>query len=188
MSFDVKTIDRTAGVLPIVYYPDARLRQTASPVDAALIGQGKPIDQLVYHLLTGLVNYDGLAIAAPQLGIPFRIIAVSEQVTKGPQPVVLVNPKVEWVSGPEKPEKEACLSFPGVSVFVSRPGIARITALTPHGEALDIQANGLYARALLHEIDHLDGRLLIDYAPKIRRSSIRNKLRKYLSKVQEVAW
>lgn len=121
----------------------------------------------------------GLGLAANQVGLEKRFFAIDLSyfdVVK--TPIVIVNPKIAEVSDSVIMGEEGCLSFPGLYQELERPEKAIITGLDPHGNEITVEGKGLVARVLLHEIDHLNGRLFIDHLSQLKRGLIRGKLKK----------
>ena len=111
----------------------------------------------------------GIGLAAPQVGIPHRLL-VYRIVPEGP-PAAVVNPQIEWTSRDKETAEEGCLSLPGVHVDVERPVHVRLRASDEHGDELLIEASGLEARVIQHEIDHLDGVLILDRTSRDQRKA-----------------
>ena len=165
------------AVLPVVVWPDARLRQETHPV--------MEIDDTVRQLYRDLVDTmyarNGLGIAAIQVGNPARMFIVEPELagrSAKDDPVAFINPEVLWTSDETEKADEGCLSFPGVYVPVERPIKARVRAMGIDGEMFEVDGEGLFARCLLHERDHLTGQLLIDFVGRLKRELIRRKLSK----------
>jgi peptide deformylase len=111
----------------------------------------------------------GIGLAAPQVGIPHRLL-VYRIASEGP-PAALVNPKIEWSSRDKETAEEGCLSLPGVHVDVERPVHVRVSASDEHGDGVLVEASGLEARVIQHEIDHLDGVLILDRTSREQRKA-----------------
>jgi peptide deformylase len=123
---------------------------------------------------------DGAGLAAPQLGEPVGIFLIAPWVAEAerPDPLVFVNPEITWVSEEKVREKEGCLSFPDIWVFIERPARCRVQATNMEGAEFTVEAGGLFARALQHEFDHLNGTLMTDFFGKLKQDMIRKKLKK----------
>lgn len=141
-------------ILEIRKYPDTILRQKCEPVEAVTPKE----KQLFENMLLTMRTFGGIGLAAPQIGEPCRLIVADVE----GKIIKLANPEVIRVDGKEK-MVEGCLSIPDVSVEVERPYSAIVKGLNEKGETVEIKANGLLARVLQHEIDHLNGKLIIDY-------------------------
>jgi peptide deformylase len=162
------------ALLPILHHPDPRLRQKAAPVttfDAAL-------QDLIEDMFETMYAAPGVGLAATQVGIGKRLAVIDCAEDKAqPQPMVLVNPEI--VERSERVDMdEGCLSVPGVSDKVARYNRVRLRALDRRGEAFELEAEGLLAQAIQHEVDHLDGKLYIDYLSSLKRERIRKQLQK----------
>ena len=139
--------------LPIVTVGDPVLEQTAEEVPRIT----KKVAKLIDDMLETMYEANGIGLAAPQVGVSKRIIVLDV----GEGPVVLVNPKIAASSG-EEIDVEGCLSIPERWVYVKRATELEVTGRDDKGKPVRIQADGLFARALQHEIDHLDGVLMLD--------------------------
>lgn len=164
-------------VLPIKIYGEEVLRQSAAEVQNI---DGKLVD-FMDSLVKTLKNSNGLGLAANQVGLAKRIYAVDMSyfdVVKSP--LVIINPVVQELSGSAKAE-EGCLSFPGLYLEVERPDRAVITGLDKDGKEIIIEGTGLVARVLLHELDHLNGKLFIDHLSSLQRGLLKGKLKRIQS-------
>lgn len=163
---------RAAALARVVKFGDPVLRSVASPVqdfDDALAAEAERMGRLMQEGM-------GVGLAATQLGILRRILVFQA----GPDAPVttLVNPEIEWSSYEEVvTAEEGCLSIPGIVLDVERPLHVRIRAVDPQGEALTIEASGLEARVIQHEVDHLDGVLILQRAPDEQRRAAMRALR-----------
>jgi len=157
-------------MLEIVTYPDPVLRKKAEPVQNLDDGVLKILDEMADVMYLK----DGVGLAGPQVGISKRIIVVD--IGQGLMP--LINPEIVNRINEKKTAEEGCLSFPGIHVDISRPESITWTALNEKGERVEQKAEGLWARVLQHEIDHLDGVLIIDHISTIQRALLKPKLRK----------
>ncbi len=158
--------------LDILHFPDPRLRQVARPVEAV----DDDIRQLADDMLETMYDAPGIGLAAVQVNVLKRVIVldVSDDNT---QPHVLVNPEILVKDGVEEMQ-EGCLSVPGVFETVQRADHIRVRYLDRAGEQVEMEAEGLLAVCIQHEIDHLDGKLFVDYLSDLKRSRIRKKLEK----------
>jgi len=159
------------SILQILQYPDPRLRNVAAPVTSVDDG----IRKLVDDMFATMYDAPGIGLAATQVNVHKRILVAD--VAETHEPLCLINPTIVSSSGNEQME-EGCLSVPGVYETVERADQIRVTGLAPSGEALDIEVEGLLAVCIQHEIDHLDGKLFVDYLSQLKRSRIRKKLEK----------
>jgi peptide deformylase len=160
---------------PIVKYPDNFLRQATAPV-AAVDDETK---KLVADMVETMYSKNGAGLAAIQVGSNKRIFIVEASVAGGDEndhPVVFINPTVEWLSDETETSDEGCLSFPGIYVPIKRSLRARVRATGLDGNEFVAEGEGLYARAMQHENDHLINKLLIDYVGPIKRQMIKRKM------------
>lgn len=159
---------------PIVKYGTPGLHVKAAPVtgfDAAL-------HKLLEDMTETMYAAPGIGLAAPQIGVPLRVSVIDLSVGKrGGELITLVNPEFVERDGMQI-EDEGCLSVPGFTATVARPSRAVVRALDRHGHPHTIEGTGLLARALQHEIDHLDGLLFLDRLRGIKRDLIVRKIRK----------
>ncbi len=162
---------------PILRYPDARLRKVSEPV----VNFDDSLRALVADMKDTMYIAEGAGLAAIQVGEPLRLFIIDPEVAgHGPEepPVVLANPVLVEISEEEQTGDEGCLSFPGIFVPVKRGMRAKVRAQDVHGKTFEIEGQGLLARALQHETDHLTGRLLIDMVGPVKRQIIKRKMRK----------
>lgn len=158
----------------ILKYGAPELERESAPVEAF----DDALESLAADMLETMYAAPGIGLAAPQIGINRRLLVVD--VTAGEEPgnqYILVNPKVVSQEGSQKGE-EGCLSIPGFTAVVERPGRIAVEARDLRGKRLSIEADELLARALCHEIDHLDGILYLDRISPIKRDLIKRKIRK----------
>lgn len=163
------------GPFRIRVYSDPVLREKALPVQEIRDVERK----LAADMLTTMyASPIGVGLAAPQVGVLKRLIVIDlDRDDPEGTPLVLFNPKIHSLEG-ETIEEEGCLSFPGITADVKRAAKAVVTAQGIDGEPIRIEGKDLLARALQHEIDHLDGILFIDYLSGLKRQLLRGKLRK----------
>lgn len=135
---------------------------------------------LVRDMFETMYDADGIGLAAPQIGISERIIVVDLRVQEDEEPrsVAVVNPHVVWASDEEDKQSEGCLSIPGLEEVVTRPASVRVEGQDPDGNDIVVEADGLFARALQHEIDHVDGILFIDRVSPLKRKMLLKKWKK----------
>jgi len=158
--------------LEILEFPDPRLRQKAEPV--AVVDDA--VRKLAADMLETMYAAPGIGLAAIQVNVPMRLIVVDTS-EAGDSPRVLVNPEVIEADGREVMQ-EGCLSVPGFYEEVERAERIRFRALDLDGQAFEEEADGLLAVCIQHEIDHLDGKLFVDYLSQLKRGRIRRKLEK----------
>jgi peptide deformylase len=163
------------SLLPIVIAPDRRLKTPCKPVE--LIDDA--IRTLFQNMLETMYNAPGIGLAAPQVGSDQRVIVVDvAREGEGPRPYCMVNPEITWASDEYILMNEGCLSLPEIFVDIERPDKVRVAFQDETAAEHEIEADGLFARCILHEIDHLDGVLHVDYLSRIKRELILRKLAK----------
>ena len=165
-----KAIIAAMAVLDILHHPDPRLRNVAVPVEAV----DDEVRRLADDLLETMYSARGIGLAAVQVGIARRVV-VADVSRERNAPLALVNPRVAAAHGEEAEFEEGCLSVPGVYETVSRPERVRIEAWDRDGNAVSMEAEGTLAACLQHEIDHLDGRLFVDYLSRLKQQRIRKR-------------
>lgn len=166
------------AVRPIVKYPDPRLRQETVPVAAVT----DEIRKLVADMADTMFAAHGAGLAAIQVGAPERIYIVDAAVAGGREedpPVVFINPEIVWLSEETETADEGCLSFPDIFVPIKRARRARVRAMNLDGQIFEAEGEGLYARAMQHEGDHLNGKLMIDFVGPLKKKMIKNKMKKW---------
>jgi len=161
------------AVLKILIFPDQRLRTVAKEV----LVIDDEIKTLVSNLLETMYEGNGIGLSATQVNIHKRILVVDVTDEKD-SPLVLINPKIKVLNKEEKIYSEGCLSVPGFFEEVSRPSEINITALNIEGERFTIMATDLLAVAVQHEMDHLDGKIFVDFLSNLKRQTIKRKLLK----------
>jgi peptide deformylase len=162
---------REAALAQVVKFGDPVLKSRASPVSDLGPGLREEVERMIAIMRDGM----GVGLAATQLGVLRRVLVF--QAGADSPPTALVNPIVEWLSNEVVVAEEGCLSLPRVAMEVERPLHARIGGLDLEGEEMTIEASGLEARVLQHEIDHLDGVLILDRAPRDQRRAALRALR-----------
>ncbi|MEO1035601.1 MAG: peptide deformylase [Pseudomonadota bacterium] len=160
------------AILRILEFPDPRLRTKATPVAEVT----DEIRQLVDDMLETMYAAPGIGLAATQVDVHQRLL-VADVSTEKDEPHVLINPEILEKDGVEVME-EGCLSVPGFYEEVERAEKIRFRALNRDGDTYEMEAEGLLAVCIQHEIDHLDGKLFVDYISDIKRDRIRKKLLK----------
>lgn len=161
------------AILDILEFPDPRLRTRAEPVtefDGAL-------STLIDDMFETMYDAPGIGLAATQVDVHKRVIVID--VSEGrDQPLVFINPEVEILDAALDEYDEGCLSVPGYYETVQRPQHVRVTAQDRDGKPFTMEPEGLLAVCIQHEIDHLEGKLFVDYLSSLKRSRIRKKLEK----------
>jgi len=155
-------------------FGDPVLREPAEPVAAI----DDRVRALVADLVETMYEADGVGLAAPQVGIGLRVIVVDTREEEGSGALALINPRIADASVETDKVEEGCLSIPGIAEIVERPARVVVEALDPDGEPVRIEADGLSARALQHEVDHLDGVLFLDRLSALKRKMALQKWRK----------
>jgi peptide deformylase len=162
---------REAALAHVVKFGDPVLKSKASPVREFGPELRADVERMVSIMRDGM----GVGLAATQLGVLRRLLVF--QAGPDSEPTALINPEVEWLSDEVVVAEEGCLSLPRVSMDVERPLHARFSGRDVDGEAVQLEASGLEARVLQHEIDHLDGVLILDRAPRAQRKGALRALR-----------
>ena len=162
---------REAALAHVVKWGDPVLKSKASPVSEFGPELRAEVERMIAIMRDGM----GVGLAATQLGVLRRLLVF--QAGPDNEPTALVNPVIEWLSDEATIAEEGCLSLPRVSMDVERPLHARVSGRDAEGEAIEIEASGLEARVLQHEIDHLDGVLILDRTPREQRKGALRALR-----------
>jgi len=161
------------ALLPILTYPDPRLHTVAQPVQAV----DARIRQLVADMLEIMHDAHGIGLAATQVNVHERVIVIDISEERD-QPMVLVNPQIVWASDDKVVNEEGCLSVPGIYDGVERSTSVKVTALDDKGEPRTIEAEGLLAVCIQHEMDHLLGKVFVEYLSPLKRNRIKTKMLK----------
>jgi len=160
------------GILTILEFPDERLRKRAEKVKEV----DKKIKQLVADMLETMYEAKGIGLAATQVNCQLQIVVIDVSDEKN-APLCLINPVIIEKNGVKESE-EGCLSVPGFFENVNRAETVKISALDRNGQAFELAAEGLLAVCIQHEMDHLEGKLFVDYLSTLKRQRIRHKLEK----------
>ncbi|MEK6692780.1 MAG: peptide deformylase [Nitrospirota bacterium] len=164
------------AILEIKRYPDKILKIKAEPVRII----DSSIQNLIDNMIETMYAAPGVGLAAPQIGVSLRImVADVNSREKGPGLTVIINPEIISALG-ETEEEEGCLSVPDYKDDIKRAEIVTVRGLNREGKEIEVESKGLLARALQHEIDHLNGTLIIDRLSPIKREIFKKKLRKAL--------
>jgi peptide deformylase len=161
------------ALLNILQYPDPRLHTVAKPV-AAVDGRVK---QLVADMLDTMHEANGIGLAATQVDVHERVIVIDVSEDRR-HPIVLINPEIVWASEEKQVNDEGCLSVPGVYDGVERSSRVKVTAQDEHGHARTIEAEGMLAVCIQHEMDHLLGKVFVEYLSPLKRNRIKAKMLK----------
>jgi len=156
----------------ILHFPDPRLRNVAEPVEKV----DDEIRQLVDDMFETMYDAPGIGLAAIQINVAKRVIVIDVSEDKS-EPLCLINPEILEKEGEETMD-EGCLSVPEIYETVTRAEKIRVRALDREGNSFEMHADGLLAVCIQHEIDHLDGKLFVDYLSNLKRQRIRKKLEK----------
>jgi peptide deformylase len=160
------------AILDILHFPDPRLRERAREVDEV----DDQLRALIDDMLATMYQAPGIGLAATQVDVHKRVIVIDLSKDQD-QPQVFINPRILSSEGVEEMD-EGCLSVPGFYERVQRAERIRVGALDRHGEPFELETDGLLAVCIQHEIDHLDGKLFVDYLSQLKRQRIRKKLEK----------
>ncbi|MBO9883740.1 peptide deformylase [Xanthomonas sp. D-109] len=163
------------ALLPILEFPDPRLRTKAVPVDAAEVTSAA-FQRLLDDMFETMYDAPGIGLAASQVDVHkrFMVIDVSEEKNA---PQVFINPQIVQRDG-EQVYQEGCLSVPGIYADVTRADAITVRYLDRHGQPQELSTDGLLAVCVQHEMDHLDGKLFVDYLSPLKREMVRKKLAK----------
>jgi peptide deformylase len=161
------------ALLPILQYPDPRLHTVAKPVAAV----DARIKKLVADMLETMYDANGIGLAATQVDVHERLVVIdiSEQ---RDQPLVLVNPEITWASAEKQVSDEGCLSVPGIYDGVERAAAVKVSALDAEGKLRTVEAQGILAVCIQHEMDHLLGKVFVEYLSPLKRNRIKTKMLK----------
>jgi peptide deformylase len=167
------------AILDIVYYGDPRLEQLSEPVEEVT----PELRRFIKDMFETMYFTNGVGLSAPQVGVNQRILVIDcSGGSDRSQQITMINPVITVATGEQK-GPEGCLSFPGLFAEVTRPNIVSVKGLNLDGNEVEVEGEGLLARALHHEIDHLDGVLFIQRMRKADREAIVKKMKKF--KVQK---
>lgn len=161
------------SVLEILEYPDQRLRTIAKPVKEIT----PEIDKLIDDMFETMYDAPGIGLAATQVDQHIQLIVMDISEEKD-APLVFINPQITVLDGNPEKMQEGCLSVPGFYEDVSRIEHVLIKAMDRKGEAFELEAEGLLAVCIQHEMDHLNGKLFVDYLSSLKRNRIKKKLEK----------
>jgi peptide deformylase len=161
------------ALLPILCYPDPRLHTVAKPVAAV----DARIRQLCSDMLQTMYEASGIGLAATQVNVHERLIVIDLS-QEHDQPMVLINPELVWTSEGKHLNEEGCLSVPGIYDGVERFDAVHVRALDAQGQSRVIEAEGLLAVCIQHEMDHLLGKVFVEYLSPLKRNRIKTKMLK----------
>ena len=161
------------ALLTILCYPDPRLHTVAKPVESV----DARVRQLVADMFETMYDAHGIGLAATQVDVHERLVVVDVSEQRD-QPLVLINPRIVWSSEETQVNDEGCLSVPGIYDGVERPSAIKVAALDAQGAERVVEAEGLLAVCIQHEMDHLLGKVFVEYLSPLKRNRIRNKMLK----------
>ena len=156
------------------YLDDDVLREKSERVESL----GTTESELIKAMADVMVKHRGVGLAAPQLGVLKRIIVVHPSLLPEGADTLFVNPEIVWTSDDEEVDEEGCLSLLSIASPLARPARVTVKYVDAEGRERELEAEGLGARALVHEIDHLDGVLFIDHLSRLKRKQVRDHFRK----------
>jgi peptide deformylase len=160
------------ALLPILRYPDPRLHTKAKPVEAVDAG----VRKLVADMLETMYAAPGIGLAATQVDVHRRVLVLDVTEDKS-RPLAFINPEILWREG-ECVGEEGCLSVPGIYETVKRSERIKVRALNAEGQDFELEADGLLAVCIQHEMDHLDGKVFVEYLSRLKLNRIKAKLAK----------
>jgi len=160
------------SILPVLEFPDPRLRNVASPVKQV----NNKIKSMVDDMFETMYDAHGVGLAATQVDIQLQLIVIDVSEEKN-DPLCLINPEIISESGREESD-EGCLSVPGIFEPIQRAEVIRVKALNKEGDVFEMDADGLLAVCIQHEMDHLLGKLFVDYLSPLKRNRIKKKMQK----------
>lgn len=157
----------------ILHYPDPRLRRKAEPVPAVT----DEVRRLIADMAETMYTAPGIGLAATQIGVTQRVVVIDLSEERN-QLQVFINPEISAAEG-EQIMEEGCLSVPGIFEPVTRAGQVKVRALGVDGRPFELEATGLLASCIQHEVDHLDGKVFVDHLSRLKQQRIRKKLEKH---------
>ena len=161
------------ALLPILRFPDPKLHTVAKPVQAV----DARIKKLVGDMLETMYEADGIGLAATQVDVHERVVVIDVSEQRN-QPLVLINPEITWASAEKQVSDEGCLSVPGIYDGVERAAEVKVTAIDGEGQSRTIEAQGILAVCIQHEMDHLLGKVFVEYLSPLKRNRIKTKMLK----------
>jgi peptide deformylase len=169
------------AIRPLVILPDPRLRLKSAPVDKI----DDEVRRLADDMLETMYDAPGVGLAAIQIGEPRRLVTIdTAKKDEERRPIVLVNPEIVWASEETSTYEEGCLSIPEYYEEVERPARVKVRYTDLDGKAVEVEAEGLLATVVQHEIDHLDGMLFIDHLSRLKRDRVVKKFVKAAKREQ----
>jgi peptide deformylase len=163
-------------VLPIITIPDPILRKISDPVERV----DDAVVKLMDDMLETMYAAPGVGLAAVQVGVPRRIVVIDAAEEGAPrQPIAMANPELVALGSTTRLHEEGCLSIPDVRIEIERPSTVTVRYIDRDGKEQELEAEGLLATAVQHELDHLDGQLIIDFLSRLKRDMIIRKFKKH---------
>jgi peptide deformylase len=159
------------ALLNILCYPDPRLHTVAKPVQVV----DARIREIIARMFATMYEASGIGLAATQVDVHERLVVIDVSETRD-QPMVLINPQIEWLSPEKRKGEEGCLSVPGIYDGVERSIAVKVRALDGEGQSRVIEAEGMLAVCIQHEMDHLLGKVFVEYLSPLKRNRIKSKL------------
>jgi peptide deformylase len=161
------------AILNILRYPDPRLHKVARPVTEF----GERLNTLVRDMAETMYDAPGVGLAASQIDVHEQLVIIDVTETKDALQV-FINPEITWASEDKQVYDEGCLSVPGIYDGVERPSQVRVKALDLEGKPFELEADGLLAVCIQHEMDHLKGKVFVEYLSPLKRNRIKSKMLK----------
>ncbi|OSZ71305.1 peptide deformylase [Hydrogenophaga sp. IBVHS1] len=158
-------------LLTILSYPDPRLHTVAKPVQAV----DERIRELIDRMFATMYDANGIGLAATQVDVHERLVVIDVSESRD-QPLVLINPVIEWMSSEKRKGEEGCLSVPGIYDGVERAIAVRVRALDREGKERVTEAQGMLAVCIQHEMDHLLGKVFVEYLSPLKQGRIKSKM------------
>ncbi|WP_120965214.1 peptide deformylase [Comamonas sp. lk] len=159
------------AILPILCFPDPRLHKVAKPVAQV----DERIQTLVKDMLDTMYDAQGIGLAATQVDVHERVVVIDVSEERN-EPLVLINPEIVWASEETQLGEEGCLSVPGIYDGVERSVAVKVKALDENGNSREIEGEGMLAICMQHEMDHLMGKVFVEYLSPLKRNRIKTKL------------
>jgi len=159
------------ALLNILRYPDPRLHKVAKPVTEF----GARLDKLIADMAETMYDAPGVGLAASQVDVHEQLVLIDTSETKDAL-MVFINPEITWASDEKQVYDEGCLSVPGIYDGVERPARVKVRALDQHGKPFELEADGLLAVCIQHEMDHLKGKVFVEYLSPLKRNRIKAKM------------
>jgi peptide deformylase len=162
-------------IKPIITLPDPLLRKASAPIERV----DEEVRKLADDMLETMYKAPGVGLAAVQVGVPIRLIVLdTAKEEEEPRPLVLINPEIVTLGSEMRLHEEGCLSIPDVRIDIERPSSLTVRYIDRDGKLQELAAEGLLATAIQHEVDHLNGKLIIDYLSRLKRDIIVRKFKK----------